>query len=270
MGFSFIIAIWGGNRKWVVIFFCSCYNAKKKGWVVMQKKLPLNALCLRVLALALMLTDHLWGTVVPGNDWMTFLGRLAFPIFAFQIAEGYFHTSNFRRYALRLLVFGLVSEIPFNLMLGSSLIYPFHQNVMFTLLLGLLGIRAVDRAKQGGSWWKALGILLLVTLGGAVGFTDYGYLGVLTVVAFGILRGFRGAKMAQLLAMLLLHGVLAEGWMLPVGPLELPVQSFAVLALIPIWLYNGEQGPRNRMLQYGSYVFYPAHMVVLYLIRAFG
>ena len=233
----------------------------------MRKKLPLNATYLRLLALALMLLDHMWATIVPGNDWMTFIGRLAFPIFAFQIAEGYYHTSDFKRYAKRLLLFALISEIPFNLMMGSSVINPFHQNVMFTLLLGLLGIRAVDRARQGGGLWKSLGILLLVILGGAVGLVDYGYLGVLTVIAFGVLRGFRGEKLAQLVAMILLHGVLVEGRVFILGSFEIKEQILAVLALIPIWLYNGEKGPRSKALQYGSYIFYPAHMLILHLIR---
>lgn len=101
-------------------------------------KKPLNAVSLRYLALALMLLDHLWATVVPGNDWMTHLGRLAFPIFAFQAAEGYYHTSNFKQYCKRLLAFALISELPFNLMVGGRWLYPFHQNVMFTLLLGLI------------------------------------------------------------------------------------------------------------------------------------
>ena len=100
----------------------------------------LDANMLRALACALMLCDHMWATIVPGNEWMTWLGRLAFPIFAFQIAEGFFHTSNFRNYAVRLLIFGLVSEIPFDLVYGSTILYPYHQNVMFTLLFGLLAI----------------------------------------------------------------------------------------------------------------------------------
>ena len=79
----------------------------------MRKKLPLNAMSLRLLALALMLLDHMWATIVPGNDWMTFIGRLAFPIFAFQIAEGYYHTSDFKRYAKRLLLFALMAVIMF-------------------------------------------------------------------------------------------------------------------------------------------------------------
>ena len=68
----------------------------------------LDAMSLRLLALGLMLLDHLWGTIVPGNMWMTYVGRLAFPIFAFQVTEGFFHTSDRKRYMQRLLLFGLL------------------------------------------------------------------------------------------------------------------------------------------------------------------
>ena len=103
-----------------------------------KTKFGLNATHLRIFALTLMLLDHLWATVVPGNNWMTYLGRMAFPIFAFQTAQGYIHTRDFKAYCKRLVIFALISEIPFNLMLMSSPIFPFHQNVMLTLLLGLL------------------------------------------------------------------------------------------------------------------------------------
>ena len=191
----------------------------------MKQKLPLHAAHLRLLALGLMLLDHLWAAIVPGNDWMTMLGRLAFPIFAFQIAEGYYHTSNYKRYVRRLLIFALVSEIPFNLLLASSVMYPFHQNVMFTLLLGLVGVRAMDRAKQENTssrWLKSLCVVLLVSLGGAIAFTDYGACGVLTVVAFGVLRDVPYAKAAQAVAMILLHGVFMEGRVFLLGSMEIP------------------------------------------------
>ena len=234
-----------------------------------KKRLPLNAVHLRYLALGLMLLDHLWATVVPGNNWMTYVGRLAFPIFAFQAAEGYDHTANFKQYCKRLLLFGLLSEIPFNWMLSSSWIYPFHQNVMFTLLLGLLALRAVEMAWEGKKplWLlAAFGWCLL----GAVTFVDYGAYGVMMVLIFGLSRRMQYAKLFQLAAMILINVVLMEGQMLIVFGREFPVQGFAVLALLPIWLYNGEKGRRSKALQTGFYLFYPIHMVILAAIRYFA
>ncbi len=237
----------------------------------MKRKLPLNAVYLRYLAIGLMILDHLWASVVPGNDWMTILGRLAFPIFAFQTAEGYYHTSDFKKYAKRLLLFGLLSEIPFNLFMVSSPIDPFGQNVMFTLLLGLYGVRAMDKARQDGSakaWIKGLAIAAGLVILGQFTFVDYRGMGVLTVIAFGVLRNIPFEKAAQVIAMVAIHWLWTKGQILMFGSLEIPKQAFAILALIPIWLYNGEKGPRNKVLQYGSYLFYPGHMVILYLITA--
>lgn len=235
---------------------------------------------LRGLACLFMLTDHLWATVVPGNMWMNYVGRLAFPIFAFLIAEGYRHTSDFRKYALRLLIFGLLSEIPFNLMHSASVVFPFHQNVMFTLLLGLLSIQSIDTIRQNISSRASLksslkpalalaGCLLLA----AVGFTDYGFWGVMTVILFYVLRGFQGAPLLQLAAMIYIHCEAFEGMFIPIelfgNTIEFATQGFAVLALIPIWLYNGRQGRKSKALQYGFYAFYPAHMLVLALLRIY-
>ena len=220
-----------------------------------MKKTFLNATHLRILALFLMLLDHMWATVVPGNLWMTCVGRLAFPIFAFQAAEGYRHTHDFRGYCKRLAIFAAVSEIPFNLMIMSFPVFPLHQNVMLTLLLGLLCCRAWDRRK----WWQ----VLLLLLAGVVTFPDYGVLGVATVLMFHV---FREQRLLQLLSLVAINWFGFEGQNLLIGTFEFPIQAFAILSIIPICLYNGEKGKGGKWLQYGSYVFYPLHMLILWLL----
>ena len=220
-----------------------------------QKPFSLNATHLRILALVLMLLDHLWGTVVPGNDWMTYVGRMAFPIFAFQAAEGYHHTHDFKGYCKRLALFALVSEIPFNLMISGSPIFPFHQNVMLTLLFGLLACRAYDRRKiLAMLGWMVLGAFTL---------PDYGIMGITTVLAFHV---FRDWKWAQLLMLIAINWFGLEGQELIFGSFKMPLQAFAILAFIPIALYNGEKGRGGKALQYGSYIFYPLHMLILGLM----
>ena len=220
-----------------------------------KTKFGLTATHLRILALFLMLLDHLWATVVPGNNWMTYLGRMAFPIFAFQAAEGYHHTHDFKGYCKRLAIFALVSEIPFNLMIFSSPIFPFHQNVMLTLLLGLLACRAWDQRK--------LGWLALICLAAVLTFPDYGVMGVLTVLMFHALRDW---KWAQLLMLIAINWFGFEGQQLVFGSIKMPIQAFAILAFLPISLYHGEKGPGGKWLQYGSYLFYPVHMLILGLM----
>lgn len=253
-------------------------NAKSFGLI--------NANTLRVIACILMLMDHSWATVIPGSDWLTYAGRMAFPIFAFQIAEGFFHTSDFKKYARRLFIFALISEIPFNLMYASSVIYPFHQNVMFTLLLGLLAIKSLDAIRMacaGHSFkdWNSstvkfliLGLLKasLCVLAAGIGFTDYGMTGVLTIILFYLCRGFRGARLVQLAGMVYINCFALMGRTIPLTlgsmSFDFPTQGFAVLSLIFIWLYNGKKGRSSKVLQYGFYTFYPVHMLILAMILA--
>lgn len=240
-----------------------------------QKRFGISASVLRMLALALMLLDHLWASVIPGNNWMTWLGRLAFPIFAFQAAEGYVHTSDFKKYARRLLFFALIAEIPFNLFYIGAPIFPFHQNVMFTLLLGLLLIRQLDPARRGrgaGNFFKRCAIVCLILLVSVITFPDYGMRGVLTVAAFYVAGKLPVKQLWYLVALIALNVVGFKGemllWSIGSSTLEIPVQAFAVFAILPICLYNGRKGGGGKTLQYGSYAFYPLHMLLLYLIRA--
>ena len=237
----------------------------------------LTANMLRMIAILLMVSDHVWATYMSFDNWMTYIGRMAFPIFAFQIAEGFVHTKNFKKYALRLLGFALVTEIPFNLFYSSRVFNPFHQNVMFTLLLGLLAIKVIDSLKEKHTVkhvLRSLLLLLLLCLAAVIGFVDYGFLGFLTVILFYVLRDFPFAWLAQLLAMVAVNIVFFEGQVVPYDiwgmHVEIPTQGCAVFSLIPIWLYGGRKGVSNKVLQYSTYAFYPVHMLILYFIRYFA
>lgn len=232
---------------------------------------------LKLIAVILMLSDHIWATAMSFGDWMTYIGRMAFPIFAFLIAEGFVHTSNFKKYALRLLGFAIVTEIPFNLFYSSRFFNPYHQNVLFTLLLGLLAIKVIDKLKKKHTA-KDIGLsvlwLALIAIAATIGFVDYGFLGMITVVMFYLLRDFPFAWLCQLIAMVLINIVFFEGLVVPVEifghSFEIPTQGFAVFSLIPIWLYGGRKGRSHKALQYGFYAFYPVHMLILYLIKYFA
>ena len=229
----------------------------------------LSALGLKLLAMALMLCDHLWAALPAAPDLLTHIGRIAFPIFAFQIAEGFARTHDRKRYLLRMLAFAALSEVPFDLFYGGTVFYPFHQNVMFTLLLGLLACCSIDRARRERTakaiFRGALSVagLFLLSL---IGMVDYGWKGVATVVAFYLLRDFPLAWLAQIAALVLLNIVLFKGQTIPLLGWDFPTQGFAVLALLPIWLYNGRRGGGSKTLQYAFYAFYPVHMLILYLL----
>lgn len=240
-----------------------------------SSKPGISSFTLHILAMEFMLCDHMWATVLPSQDWLTLVGRIAFPIFAFMIVEGYTHTRNLKRYILRILFWALLSEIPFNLMCGGSIFYPFHQNVLWTLLLGLLSIVLIEKCKA--RFKRVAAVLLsigIVLLGFALGYlimADYFGVGVLTVLVFYFFRK-RNWKclLAQIICLYILNVELIGGVDYPVNlfghELELSQQGFALLALIPIWLYNGRQGIHSKAFQYVCYAFYPVHMLFLFIL----
>lgn len=241
-------------------------------------RFELSAAALHIIAMALMLMDHLWATLLPAQDWLTCAGRLAFPIFAFMAVEGYFYTRNLKRYALRLLLFALLSEVPFDLMYGGTWFYPVHQNVIWTLLLGLLGVHLMETVRKKQKLWVSLPVCAAVAAAGALlgtlGMTDYYGAGVLTVFAFYIFRGRKWwCLLGQVLTLCWINVVLLGGLMYPIRlfgmEFELCQQGLALLALIPIWLYRGRQGCHSKPFQYACYAFYPVHMLVLVLALNF-
>lgn len=230
---------------------------------------------LHILAMLFMLLDHLWATVIPGNEWMTCLGRLAFPIFAFLLVEGFFHTRSRKQYALRLLIAALISEIPFNLMYAGRIFYPFHQNVLWTFLMAL-GLMAWNEQIRDAKLWRRIlrfsvsflaGLLI-----GTLTMVDYYGFGVGMVLVFWFFRGNGWwQRLGQLLCLYWINVEMMGGLVYEFTALGrlwvISQQGFALFALIPIWLYRGRKGHSSKVFQYFCYAFYPVHMLLLALVR---
>lgn len=241
-------------------------------------KMDLSAAALHILAMAFMLMDHLWATLLPAQEWLTCVGRIAFPIFAFMAVEGYFHTHNLKKYLLRMLIFAVISEVPFDLMYGGTWFYPVHQNVIWTLMMGLVGIHLMETVRKKKSTFVYILVsAIVVILGGLLGtlsMVDYYGIGVLTVFIFYFFRGRKWwCLLGQMLALYWVNVELLGGLMYPIRlfgmELELCQQGLALLALLPIWLYRGRQGYHSKPFQYFCYAFYPIHMLVIVLVLNF-
>lgn len=224
-------------------------------------KRPLPQEGLKFLACAIMLLDHIGATLIPWGT-LRIIGRLAFPIFCFLLAEGAHYTRNPRNYLLRLGIGAILSELPFDLALFGSWSWQ-HQSVMITLLLGAMALLAMKRMTQ--PLLKILVLLLFAFLADFMN-TDYGGAGVLMIALFGLTRERKYGWLVQLLGMYLICR-----WIIPGGVVwfidrYVFIEIFAILALIPIWLYSGKKSTSSRAVQWAFYLFYPVHLWILYLI----
>ena len=272
----------------LIDFYCNqCYNGYSKlldklefDWevtVLRENKLKLEttSFSLHIMAMVFMLCDHLWGTSFVNHDVFTCLGRLTFPIYAFMIVEGYFHTSNLKKYVNRLFLFAILSEIPFNLVMGSSLFYPLHQNVLWSFLISVGLIHWNEKAKEKQMWKRILVGISSVCVGYLVGiitFVDYYHAGILMVLVFYFFKSKKWwCYLGQLVCLWYINVEMLGGFSYEVNILGqthfIARQGFALLALIPIWLYRGKQGYHNKVLQYSYYAFYPLHLLILGILK---
>ena len=196
-----------------------------------KSRLDLSALDLKLLAMAAMLVDHMGYLLFPTVMWMRYVGRLAFPIFAFQIAEGWYRTHDREKYTLRLLICAVVSEVPFDLAFSGTPVDAGYQNVLWTFFIAAAALWAADALQER---------LRLPLPLAALPAAGAGYL-------------------------------LLPSASMTVWGMELPVQLLAAAALPLIWLYRGRQGPHSPVLQGIWYAFYPAHLLLLWwLARSIG
>ena len=214
---------------------------------------------LKLIALIAMTCDHVGKILFPEQIWLQVIGRLAFPIFAYMISEGCRYTRNRAKYLLTMTAFAAVCQIVYFVALGSL-----YQCIFVTFSLSIALIYLIDNAKKKGtlpSWlpvvFSLLALCFVTTflpqlLEGTDFRLDYGFVGAMLPVLVYLPKG----KIMKLV-FLSFGLVLLALW---VGT----IQWYALLAIIPLAIYNGEPG--KIRLKYAFYVYYPLHLALVYLI----
>ena len=208
----------------------------------------LSGSTLKMIALLTMLTDHIAAFLINVDRYpavyytMRNIGRISFPIFCFLIVEGYFHTSDIKKYMFRLAVFGIISEMPFDLAVGGLNREAMgHQNVFFTLFLGLVVVWLIDNNKNNmimqclAIWIGCVAAVLLNT--------DYSCFGIIQIIMFYFFRNVRLYRIAGIILLNMFMG-----------------QPAGAASLLFIENYNGRRGLN---LKYLMYAFYPVHLLII-------
>lgn len=214
---------------------------------------------LKLIACVTMLIDHIGAEFFPSHMYLRMIGRIAFPIYCFLLAEGAHYTKNPVKYGLRLAIGLLLSELPFDYGLFSGFTWQ-HQSVMVTLLIGFVAIELINRLDN--DVWK-----LLVTVGayGLAQFakTDYGGCGVLLIILLSQTRGRLWLQTVVLFLMTLLMNSVKVS----LGSYRIPIETLAVVAMIPIGLYSGKKRTDSKAVQWAFYLFYPVHLSCIWIAK---
>lgn len=225
----------------------------------MEKFKCLTSFELKLVALITMTIDHIGAVLLPQYGFLRIIGRIAFPLYAFLIVEGFFYTKDIKKYILRLVIFALISEIFFDIAFYDRLIYKGHQNVFFTLFIGLITVLFTDliRKKMYENEKKPkylFGILLIIIFIAGILIadllkTDYSFYGVFMIYCFYM---FRFNFLSQLISVGYINGFMMSG-----------TQVYALLAMPFIYLYN--QKPGKYKFRWLFYLYYPIHLILIFL-----
>lgn len=215
----------------------------------------LDGTSLKILAMISMIFDHVGDNFFPDQTWMRIIGRMAMPVFAFCLAEGFAHTGNRIKYLKRMGLFALISEVPFDLVTSGKALEFSHQNIMCTFFWALLGLACFEKLteKKTRTGAAAGAVLLLVFTGASLLLgLDYNMLGTGMVFIFYLFRN--KAHVLRCLAGAVYHVLLRN----------MGIYWFGLLGFFPVLCYNGKRG---RGLKWLFYVFYPAHLLLIWAVR---
>ena len=221
----------------------------------------LDGTMLKIIAMVSMVFDHVGDMFFPDTDWMRMVGRIAMPIFAFCITEGYIHTRNKNKYLMRMGVFALISEVPFDLAFDGKVGLS-HQNIMLSFFLVIIALMlfdlirgSKDEIKGRYSAWRimlgALAVIAMAVLAFLVK-ADYTMFAVASVFLF---YAFKDTNhfVRPIPGVAFLALTRTVGYYCTTG-----------LSIIPLLLYNGKKG---KGLKWLFYIFYPGHLLLLYVLK---
>ena len=232
---------------------------------------------IKIIASVTMLIDHI-GSFQPFHGWeyMRTIGRVAYPLYAFMLVQGFMHTRSRWKYLLRLFVLALISQPIYTYCFDGTWWEWDSPNILFTLCAGLCGMWLMELGKQlaqerRSAWWFAC-IVLSAAVGGIVYLADalnldYGWEGVLLILLLYLTAAYKWACIPIVTLFSLRKPLQTGAWDEPVYQRAM----FSVVAIIPMLLYNGTSGPKPQskwgaaIYKYGFYLFYPLHLVVLAL-----
>lgn len=225
----------------------------------------LNANTLKLIAVIAMVVQHVTVMFYPTENalhWSLYaVGRITAPIMCFMIVEGYYHTSNIKKYLLRLFIATLLSHVPHALVFGFS---PFRfwkvTSIMWCLFLGLLALVIYEK-KEIPVFFRLLAIGVSCILAYP---SNLNCIVVLWILGFGVFHNNNWKKYTAFFLVTLCY--LAEFWVIDAQ--GIPWIRLVSLAAIPLLLlYNGTLGKKRKWIQYGYYLFYPVHFLILYGIK---
>ncbi|MDW5298565.1 MAG: TraX family protein [Sedimentibacter sp.] len=217
----------------------------------------MNVLIIKMIALTSMIIDHYGAIFQSGIDIYRIIGRLAFPLYCFLLVEGYFHTKDIKKYAKRLFIFAIISEVPFDLAFYNKVGF-IHQNIFFTLFIGLAAIYFIDN-KEGKYNINKYLIMAFAGISSIILSVDYNIIGIIYILAFYFTRNYKKSIRISTVALIMLLANLSSH----------VLQQFSLLALPIICFYNGELGPKNKVIQTLFYVAYPLHLTLFYIINTY-
>ncbi len=235
----------------------------------------MSSFVLKLIAIFAMVVDHVGDAYFKKATVMNLIGRIAFPIFAFQISEGYIHTKNLKKYFFRLFLFAIISQIPFMLFLSTYNGDIYSLNIFFTLFFGLLAIFLYDKIKKVSFTFFKSNIInnifkytlctmpaIFIAILAELFKFDYGFFGIAIIFLFYV---FKNNKTLMCIFYILssiikyIFSILEFGY----HYFYILLCLFTILSIVFICLYNKKQG---KKVKYLLYAFYPVHLLIIYFI----